>query len=204
MNTGFRSRKIIPEQTGHGLWEYMLVAYPDGPVGEQVLLEKKYFFDEYREQLSARTLPYITIAHFMAKEEMEETLMRWIQRVCSSRESFVATLNNFSGFPPHTIYLRVQDPQPFRQLAKELHVIDGFVQSNGCPPVTLVTSPCLPIAGRLPQDIYEKAIADYSGRIFHASFVVNELVLMKRRSRYDPSAQVSIFRLPPGPKDIFN
>ncbi len=51
---------------------------------------------------------------------MEDTLIRWIQRICNRYSSFDLTLNNYSGFPPHTIYLRVQDPEPFRELMRQL------------------------------------------------------------------------------------
>ncbi|HEU4634269.1 MAG TPA: 2'-5' RNA ligase family protein, partial [Flavisolibacter sp.] len=90
------------------------------------------------------------------------------------------TLNNFSGFPPHTIYLRVQNPQPFNQLANALKILDGFFQSNDCPPLQLVTKPHLSIAGALSEYAYNQAIKEYSERSFHACFKVEKLFLLKR------------------------
>ena len=53
------------------------------------------------------------------------------QSVCSFHvllhPSFTVTLNNYSALPPHTIYLRVQDPQPFRHLMNGLKILDGMV-----------------------------------------------------------------------------
>ena len=204
MITGLVNKKTFNDCTDYGLWEYMLVAHPDQIVNEQIKEEKKYFFDEYKEEIAVKTKPHITIANFLAKEEMEETLIRWIQKVCNNQSSFVTVLNNFSGFHPHTIYLRVQNPQPFKQLAKDLKVIENFIESNGCPPVKLIFSPHITIARSLPEHVYMKAIQDYAARLFHASFCVSEIILIKRRHQFDKCKPVNIFQLPPEPKNLSN
>jgi 2'-5' RNA ligase len=127
---------------------------------------------------------------------MEDTLIRWIHRICRRNQRFEITLNNYSGFPPHTIYLRVQDPQPFRRLMQELRAIDEFIRSSGCPPVNLISRPYLSIAGGLTEQTYNKAMADYSQKTFHESFQVEELVLLKREHSFDPCKTVNVFRLP--------
>lgn len=131
-------------QTGCDLWEYLLLAQPDEEVSEKVWNEKKFFRRHYYN-LQSITAPHITIASFLSKEPMEETLVRWIQNICNLHTSFEVKLNNFSGFPPHIIYARVQDPQPFKKLAAALKIIEGFIQSNECPPLCLVARPHLPL-----------------------------------------------------------
>ena len=114
------------------------------------------------EKISAETQPCITIAYFLAKESMEETLTRWIQRICSQEKSFVVTLNNYSGFPPDTIYLRIQNDQPFQKLAKELKVLNAYVNSCSCPPLNIISKPYLSIAGKIPEDVYFRALTQYA------------------------------------------
>ena len=181
--------------------EYLLVIYPYGELHDQLLDEQQQFATEYGlgygSQTSSRNKPHITIAAFQASEVMEETLIRWIQRICYRHRSFDITLNNYSGFPPHTIYLRVQDPKPFRELMQQLRAIDDFIRSSGCPPVNLVNRPHLSIAGGLTEQVYNKAMPDYSRKTFHESFQVNELVLLKREHSFDPCKTVNIFRLLP-------
>jgi 2'-5' RNA ligase len=184
--------------------EYLLVIRPDDEVYNKVSTEKQSFYNQYRQKISVKTRPHITVASFMAREEMEETLIRWIQRVSSQQKSFPVTLNNYSGFPAHTIYLRVQDHQPFKQLATQLKVIDSYVRSNGCPAVTLINRPHLSIARRLPQNVYEKALIDYSQKTFCESFTVHELVLLRRAHQFDPCKVINIFRLLPPENNLFN
>ncbi|MDB5231466.1 MAG: 2-5 ligase family protein [Chitinophagaceae bacterium] len=185
-----------------GFWEYLLVAHPGEMVKQKIMEEKQYFYDTYREKIAVKTLPHITIANFRAKEEMEETIIRWMARVFAQHGSFPVTLNNYSGIPEHTIFLRLQDTTPFAQLAKDLKVVAQYVESNGCPKVTLVNRPHLTIAGRLTANVYEKAMLDFSQRTFHESFEVNELVLLRRSQQYDPCKQVNVFKLQPVAVDV--
>src|SRR5258707_109295 len=177
--------------------EYLLVIYPYGELQDKLQEEQQQFSTDYGLQVTVRNRPHITVAAFQAGEPMEDTLIRWIQRICNRYQSFDITLNNFSGFPPHTIYLRVQDPQPFRELMQQLRAIDDYIRSSGCPPVNHVSRPYLSIAGGPTAQIYNKAMPDDSRKDFHESFHVEQLVLLKREHAFDACKTVNIFRLLP-------
>ncbi|MDB5198947.1 MAG: 2-5 ligase family protein [Chitinophagaceae bacterium] len=186
------------------LYEYLLVAQPGVEVYEKVMAEKQCFYDEYREKIAISTRPHITVANFLAMEAMEDTIIRWMQRICSTQKSFMVTLNNYSGFPPHTIYLRVQNATPFQQLAKELKVVNTYVSSCSCPPMKLISNPHITIAARLPEEVYLKALTKYAHKSFHESFVVSELLLLRRRHQYDICKPINVFGLQPGGNQLFN
>jgi len=192
-------------QHEHGyLFEYLLVATPSEEVYKQVMDEKQSFFNTYHEKVSIKTKPHITIANFLAKEAMEETIIRWMNRAVGTQPSFPVVLNNFGGFPPHTIYIRVQQRQPFKQLATALQSINHYIRSNDCPPMRLITNPHLTIARRLPPDIFEKAIWEYSHKAFEASFVIDKLTLLRRQHQFDACKQISSFHLASGDNLLFN
>lgn len=200
MIQGSGNKKAGGQNTGAELWEYVLVAHPDKTVSNQINEEKKYFFDEYKEELTLQ--PHITIAHFFAKEQMEDILIRWIRNVCHNHPGFTTTLNNFSGTPSHKIFFRVQNPQPLKKLANDLKILESFIEDNDCPPVKFSNAPHLTLARKLTEKIYTKAIHDYAGRLFHASFEVTELQLLKRKNKTDECRQVNIFCLPPETKNF--
>jgi len=177
------------------LYEYLLVVHPNEHVHQQVLEEKKSFFNAYKEKSTFKTNSHIIVSKFWAKETMEETMIRWMQRIIGTQQSFSVSLNNYGGFPPHTVYLRVQDHQPFQQLANSLRVVDQYVQSNDCPPMQLVRNPHVSVAKKLPENVYEKAILDYAPKSFHASFEVTQLVLLRRKQQLDTCKQIGLFRL---------
>lgn len=192
---------------GSGFAEYLLVVYPHGDLQDRLMEEQQQFSSDYgldhrldQGQRSAndffgRNRPHITLASFQAREEAEDTLIRWIQRICEQHRSFEIALNNYSGIPPNTIYLRVQDPEPLRELMRQMGAIDEFIRSSGWPPVYLNGRPYLSIAGGLTEKVYNKAMPDYSRRMFHGIFQVSELVLLRRRHSFDPCKTVNVFGL---------
>lgn len=187
---------------GEGGAEYLLVVYPHGDLQERLLDQQQQFSAEYglehrldQGQRMLRNRPHITVASFHAGEETEATLIRWIRRICQERSVFDLALNNYSGIPPHTIFLRVQDPEPLRELMLQLRAIDDFIQSSGWPPVQLNRRPYLSIAGGLTEQVYNKAMPDYSRKTFHGTFRVSELVLLRRRHSFDPCKTVNVFGL---------
>ena len=134
MNTP--AKKIPGTWQAGSLYEYLLVAHPSPEIYALIEKEKEWFTGEYKQAIAGKTRPHITIANFLANEEMEQTINRWLQNICSLATSFPVSLNNYGGFPPHTIYLRVQNPQPFQQLAKQLQTVDDFIRASACPPAT--------------------------------------------------------------------
>jgi hypothetical protein len=186
------------------LQDYLLVVWPDADVYNQMKLIEQQFYIDYGVKPPPELKPHIKVAGFQAQEVMEETLIRWIERICSRHRSFAVTLNNYSGFPPHTIYLRVQDPRPFVQLGRELRAVDELIRSSYCPPAHLVAKPYLGVATRLPEQVYEKAMPDYSRKTFHASFMVSELLLLRKDRLSGACRTLNIFRLPPPDSCPFN
>lgn len=179
------------------LHEYLLVAHPTAEVKRFVVAEKQFFYDKYKERIAVKMQPHITVAGFLATEQMEETITRYIQRVCSQHYSFEVELNNYSGFPEHTIYLRVQNQQPFKMLAKELNAVNHYITSCACPALRLL-KPHLSFAERLTEAVYKKALLDYSQRTFYARFEVDELVLIRKSA--DSFRMVHLFPFQPKPQ----
>ena len=160
------------------LYEYSLVVRPDAVVSEKVSAEKQWFTKYLIKGYSSRS--YITIANFMAKEAMEETIIRYTERITFKHSAFKIQLNNYTDFPPNSIYLRVLNPLPFKQLAKELTVVSNYINSCSCPPAFINSQPHICIAKNIPENIYPEAMKEYSAICFNETFMVNELVLIKK------------------------
>ena len=184
------------EDRDNKMCDYFLVVHPGEDICKKITQDKESFYKTYHGTSLDKIKPHIEIAEFFATESMEETVIRWIQRVCNQIISFPVTLNNFSGFPPDTIYVRIHD-QPFKQLIVLLKVINEYVRSNGCPEVKFVNRPHLHIAKGISEDVYNKAMPDYSRKTFHEIFWATELVLLKRDHQFDECRQVNVFRFYP-------
>jgi len=192
--------KNRPREAGDA--EYLLVAYPNGDLQDRLLEVQQQFSAEYglehrldQRQRMSRNRPHITVASFRAAEAAEELLIRWIRRVCQERTVFDLALNNYSGIPSHTIFLRVQDPEPLQEMMQRLGAIDEFLRSSGWPAIVLPKRPYVSIAGGLTGQVYNRAMPDYSRKTFHGRFRVMELVLLSRRHSFDPCKTVNVFGL---------
>jgi 2'-5' RNA ligase len=179
----------------YGFYEYLLMVHPDAAVNEMLLAEKQSFSEKYHLNTAKKTKPHITVANFLAKETMEPTLIRWMERALTEQTRFEVTLNNYSGFPSHTIFWRVQNPAPFFAIGNSLKVIQQYLAMNDCPEIKFIHKPHLTLCRRLPEQVYYYGMLDYSQRIFHESFDVNELVLIKRKHQFDTCQQVNVFAL---------
>jgi 2'-5' RNA ligase len=178
-------------------YEYLLVVNPAKEVNEKLIAERQIFYDDYQEKAAINIKPHITVASFLAKEGMENIIIRWMQKICSKQQSFAVTLNNYGGFPPDTIYLRIQNEAPFLRLAKELSVVNAYINSSSCPPMLLTPKPHVSIADNLSERTFFKALTQYAHKSFHESFLVNELLLLKRKDEYDVCKPVIVFALHP-------
>jgi len=194
MNTGL-VKKASFAWPGNGNREYRLVIYPDAIVYEKIMAEKQRFVLKYGQEPVAQSFPYIMVAGFYAGEGMEETLIRWIQRICSQHNSFEVTLNNYSGLPQHSIYMRIQYPQPLQQLATQLKMLDSHVhimRGNAFERI-----PHIALANELPEAVYQQAMPVYSRKTFRARFMATELVLLGRDHPYATSKTITVFRFLP-------
>lgn len=179
-----------------GLEEYRLLVQPGLDICAMIGEEKKYLKENFpdREKLCP---PEILLGVFQANEVMEDTLIRWVQRVCMQVKSFIVSLNNYSSFPAHTIYLRVQDHEPFRTLKKHLKIIDEYLESSGVDGVNWLERPYITMSENLSSEQFEKAIIEYASKTFNASFLASELILVKKTNRKETCKLVNRFHLLP-------
>ena len=158
---------------------YQLVAFADDRVSGLINAERNWFVKNFDQKNTFTGRPFIPVADFYAREEMEGVLNRWIQNICSLQPAFDVSLHNFSAFPPGNIFWRIQDHLPFQQLANRLKIIDGFIQSNDCPPVSLITKPNITLASGLSEVLFNQVVAAFSQREFYETFRVEKLMLQK-------------------------
>lgn len=187
----------------HDNYQYALMAKANKEVEDKVMAVSRDFLGTYGKTGKTEPDPKITIATFSIKPEMEDTMLRYMQRICSQQNNFNVELNNYSGIPPHTIYLRVQNHQPFRHLSQQLSAINDYLHSCDCLPLKMVM-PHINVAAKLTGDVYLKALMDYGQQTFHEVFTVNEIVLYKRKHEYDQYKMVHVFSLQPVKKTLYN
>lgn len=181
-----------------GLHEYRLVIQPGPAVMHKIKTEQELFKACYgirQQDLTAET--HLHLCAFSAKPAMEETLLRFMRRIFIRQPSILSALNNFGGRPAHSIYFRIQDQRPFRQVISELQPIHDYLKSCDCPGLISTANLGIELVSGLRNEVYQKAMYDYSLRLFHEPLDVTELILKKRVSRFDEWKTIHVFPLQP-------
>jgi hypothetical protein len=193
MEIGKIKRDLILKEFNSGFLEYQLVVWPGKLILEELDADKQRLFKKYEIHYPTSLQPHIVVNRFLAREKLEETIIGWIHRICCKQIGFQITLNNYSGFPPNTIFLRVPDIRPFQHVGSKLKVIEDFIAV-----FTSFINRChLSIVSKLPEKIFEKALCHYSQKKFHESFTANELILLNNDRLASGSKPFNLFHLLP-------
>jgi hypothetical protein len=190
---GVGATQSIKSPSINGFYEYLLVAYPDKSLYTQIMEG----ISQMPDLANLKSRMSFTIAGFEAKEAMESTIIRWMHRIISSQNSFPVKLTPYRGPSGQTIYLQAKQPAAFEQLAREMQVVDQYLQSNNCPALFVNKNPQLVIARDLPDPHYQDAMPQLEKQGMPVSFIVHELVLLRRQHRFDACKQVNVFGLRP-------
>lgn len=179
------------------LAEYILVVRPEEEISQMIMEERKHFLEAFGNYNGIKGKPFISIYQFLAWENMEDTIVRWLQRISKDQNRFMVTLNNYSGIPSHKVVLRVQDITFFKELVSRIQAIAPYTKEKNGTTEKGFNYPYITIAKKLSAAIYEDAIKVYSKKEFHGSFEATELILLKKANENDMTKEIAVFRLQP-------
>mgnify|MGYP000860387120 CR=1 FL=1 len=189
-------KKNLETETGRtaaGLHTYRLVIDPDEEVGAFVRAEQRRMALRLDRPEGDFVSPVMTVASFVAWENMEEALVHRLQLVARRFSSFDVWLNNFGGHPSREIFLRVQDREPFLRLAIYLESLAPYIKPDSRTAIGCI--PRLPVLEGLTGEEYEQVIGEYAGREYTARFMVSRFRLL--RSEATAIRETGVFRLLP-------
>lgn len=159
---------------------YHLVVQPATAICQQIEAEQACFAESYPYDQTVFERPAILLAQITMRQEMEATIIRWLENISQMQPSFEVQLNNFSGIPEQAIIIRIADKQPLQHILVRLASISEFINHQDGSCVALQLFPCVTLATQLPPELYQKAIADYSKRTFATQFTAQALTLLKK------------------------
>ncbi len=169
-------------QQERALTEYRLAVFPGRELAALLGAEMAYGTACYGKALRWVEKPAIELLRFQARPEMEDTLLRWMLRICCQSERFPVAINNYGSQPACPLYLRLQDDRPLRQLSAGFRTLDGWLKSNGLGSIRL-QPPRLVLVSSLDPLREREILLDFSSRMVAGSMAVEELVLFGGEGR---------------------
>ena len=120
-----------------------------------------------------------------------------MHRIISHQSSFRVTLNVFGAKDEQTLFMHWQIAEPMVQLAKEMPVLNQYLQSNGCSDLQINKNPQMLMAIDLPKPIYQLTISQMVQQAKMGEMMISSLVLLRKQHAMDEIKQVNIFGLRP-------
>jgi hypothetical protein len=173
-------------------WMYRLVICPEGEAAERI----RQLNTGGRTNEQKPSLPSITLVAFRGREAMEDTIIRWVQRVCRMQRRFQISLGHPKPHPAGGWRMGVTDAAPLCQLAEKLSVIDDYINTCRMGPVHRETNHVCRQEG-LPIETNLTAIPMEETEKPFACFMAHSLVLTRQAYAGSSTEIVNLFAFLP-------
>jgi 2'-5' RNA ligase len=161
--------------------EYLLIAEPHEALCEEIMRVKKYFAETYDCPAAATGRPNITLLRFQQYTMSEQRILHRLQLITAAQSSFIVELHNFGSFPTHSIYMNVTTKLQMIELVKALKPIQLLLKMDKEHKPHFITEPYIILARKLLPWQYEKGWLEMSNTHFSGRFVVDHLVLLRKK-----------------------
>ncbi|MCX6292659.1 MAG: 2'-5' RNA ligase family protein [Bacteroidetes bacterium] len=151
---------------------------PPPAIKKEVWDIKKQFHRKHNHIRVAQSAPHIMLANFWLNKQSEEAVISGMEEVAKHQSPVEVRLKNFSHFQTHTIYIDVENPYAIISLVKSLKEKLGLHGSQSFFPM----KPHMTIASGLREEQFKKAIVDFQQHEFRASFIADNMLLMKKET----------------------
>lgn len=160
--------------------EYMVVLAPHEDLYNKIMELKQEFAAAYENTMAVALKPHISIVRFIQYEMNELKIHNKLKLLATALPAFKVDLDDFGSYPSHTIYIKVQTQEPIKAIAKKLKEAQPLMTINKENKPHFLNEPHIAIARKLLPWQYEKGWLEYSNKHFHASFMADQLLFMKR------------------------
>lgn len=164
------SAGISEKRTTRNWWHYWLTVQLPGEVRDRLLLP---------EQAGC-------VASFLAREGMEDTLIRWMQRICSTQHQWMVILDPVVSDPEGRLCWQVRDLVHFQLLQQQLSSLNTYLQGSDCPAIQLGQ----PVQWRVAEGVHPL-------RGSSIQFMLQGMVLFRRACYAEEGKQITFFGLRP-------
>ncbi|WP_346237800.1 2'-5' RNA ligase family protein [Niabella insulamsoli] len=159
--------------------DYRLILDLPKAVKQKVAAIKMELDAAYKGLVVASGEPFIYVAAFPLQQSSEQAVMDALRKVALGFMPFKIHLKNFNHIETEEIFINIEEEQPVLKLVKQ---IEGAL--SGIQELRLNASPRVTIAKGLQPFQFVKTWESFSGKTFAATFVMSEMLVLKRLDGY--------------------
>lgn len=164
----------------HNLTEYLMVIAPPESVRNRIQAAREEFSRKFNyKQHLAR--PHIALLRFFQRERLESQLKFRLDTIARGQPPLLVELNGFGFFPSHTLFIHVDAGNRYKSLVKSFREAQALLKADPEREPHFMLTPFVKIGHRLLPWQYEQSLPEYQKKQFTARFMVDSLLLLKRR-----------------------
>lgn len=167
---------------GYQVYDYVLALQPHEDLCTTILEARRRFATAYACAEPATLTPRVTLVRFKQHALMEPHITRRLRGITAAIDTFRVELNNFGSLPSHTIYFAVTSKVQIMNAVKALRAAQKLMKLDDDNKPHFLTAPYITLAQQLLPWQFEKGWAEYQQQTFHARFMADQVVLLKRPS----------------------
>ena len=178
--------------------EYRLVIPLPEALQEKVMSVRKTLHERYKVKLPFELRPSLTVLRCHGFDKGEARLMEKLQHAALQTAPFKVELEDYAGYPSHTIYINVLTKSPFHELCKELKKYKWLMQVPQKEPF-FINEPHLIVAQRLKSKEFTTLWQECEHRQFSGRFFADAMLLLKRselNQKYQVMRRFEFLNLP--------
>lgn len=154
-------------------------------LNEKVLKYKQMMHDKYNCKVGLKSPAHITlIPPFWMEEEKEEQFIADINSLSQSLQPFTIATDNFSAFPPKTIFIGLS---PNKELNKLKQTTDEFFKTNSVYSIKIDTRPFHPHITIATRDLYKKSFYEiwpwFTEKKFSEEWVADGISILRHNKK---------------------
>lgn len=158
----------------HTWWHYWLVVNLPNEVRQKLFLPRQAG----------------CMAAFLARDGMENTLIRWMQRIFSQQRQFILTLDLVKPLDHEPARWQVREQNHFQELRQQLHALNPYLQGSDCPAMQFGTF----IQWKVPDEWYHQQQATET---IPVQFSLEGITLFRKPYHTGEGKEVQVFGLKP-------
>lgn len=162
--------------------QYLLVVQPPAHAYKTIMDVKQQFAQKFNCPQAIHSRPNILLLQFTQLAMQEIKIVQLLQRQVDVYQSFMVQLQGFGSQPTHSIFIQVQTKNKLQEITNNLKPLQSYLQISKDNKPFFVSDPYVTVAKKLLPWQYTNAWLQYSQQHFTCSFMVNELLLLKRAS----------------------
>ncbi len=163
------------------LFEYLLLLSPTSVISEEINGFKALFNEHYGCSNATKSKPHLTLIHFLQVESAEFRIINCLDKFAKFVQPIPIELNGFGQFQSHTIFVKPVSPYAIIQLVKDMRTkFQRLLKHAVNIKPDFITAPHITISRSMTAAQFENAWAVWEKETYSASFVANEMTLLRR------------------------